>query len=80
MATSNITSKAKAAKARAALANRTKVSAARAETRRAIRWLGAASALLAPIDDEVVKPLAASAAALVGELEALAKQMSEAAE
>lgn len=80
MATSNITAKAKSAKTRAALENRSKVSSAKAETRRAIHWLTAASALLASLDDEVAKPLATETASLVGELEALAEKLAGASE
>lgn len=76
MATSTITSSAKRVKTRAALENRSKVSAAKAETRRAIHWLTAASAILASLNDEAAKPLATEAASLLSALEALSEKLA----
>ncbi len=75
MATSTITG-AKRVKTRAALKNRSKVSAAKAETRRAIHWLTAASAILASLDDEAAMPLATEAASLLSALEALSEKLA----
>lgn len=61
--------------------NRRRVSAARAEMKRAIHWMDAASEMLSPAgDDPVVNDLIGVMAFVVGQAEGLSLLMKEAAE
>ncbi len=61
--------------------NRRRVSAARAEMKRAIHWMDAASEVLSPAgDDPVVSDLIGVTAFVAGQAEGLSQLMKEAAE